>query len=161
MLHWVADNRATEIDHLPRALVHNDFQAKNLIIDRSRGARPVVSIIDIEQAVIETALYDLYFLLMLDDLGTGLGNWQAFEVAMRAYQEVRGKLTDNELLLLPNVLQAKAGLVAAWAANAYHPVEGSFLKRLENYFNAALECILFVNDQKDRMRLAVRQAMNM
>lgn len=158
LLEWIVGHRADDVDALPRALVHNDFQAKNVLVERARGAQPAVNVIDLEQAVVETALYDLYFLLLHDDLGNGLGNWSAFTTAMGEYQASTGPLTDEEIQLLPNVLQAKAAGVAAWALGEQESVPESHRTRVRSYFTAALEAIVFINDHKDRIRDAVREA---
>lgn len=141
---------ASAIDDLPATLVHGDFQAKNVLVSRSAGADAGIAIIDCEHASHRSRLTDLYFALMGDDTGRLLGDWAAFETSLRTYQRYAGKLSSDELALLPAAIQIRAGGIATWLSQLRRSGGGD--ATAERFLRSATRCIEFVHKHDDRIR---------
>lgn len=111
---WRSD-RLEALEALPTALIHGDWQAKNLLLCRDSRGREGVHVLDSESCRVFPRLFDLYFLLSWDDVCSG---WRRPDLAMERlgqYAESAGGLTHQEQQGLPDLLRIKAWSNVVWS----------------------------------------------
>ncbi|MEB3335479.1 MAG: phosphotransferase [Cyanobacteriota bacterium] len=111
---WRSD-RLEALEALPTALIHGDWQAKNLLLSGDAQGRDRVHVLDSESCRVFPRLFDLYFLLSWDDVCSG---WQRPDLAMERlgqYVESAGGLTDEERQSLPDFFRIKAWSIVVWS----------------------------------------------
>jgi Ser/Thr protein kinase RdoA (MazF antagonist) len=111
---WRSD-RLEALEALPTALIHGDWQAKNLLLCGDWQGRERVHVLDTESCRVFPRLFDLYFLLSWDDVCSG---WHRSDLAMERlgqYVECAGGLTHQEQQSLPDVLRIKAWSTVVWS----------------------------------------------
>lgn len=113
--------RLAALDALPRCLIHGDWQPRNLLLGTPPGAKGVVHVLDSESCRMLPRLFDVYFLLAWDDLGTGWRRPRQALGRLRRYLACSGGLQPQERALLPDLLVLKALSNAAWACEGTHP----------------------------------------
>ena len=151
-MNWLLDHRADDIDRLPFTYTHNDFQPRNVLIrERPRGD-PVVRVVDAESGSWQSRLYDLYYLLFGSDTISFGGDLDPFSANMQAYVRTGGPLNKEEERLLPDVLQCKAAMIAAWAFRALSESPPKKQGLLQGYFETALGCIGVIDDRSVAIR---------
>lgn len=113
--------RLATLDALPRHLIHGDWQPRNLLLGTPPGATGVVHVLDSESCRMLPRLFDVYFLLAWDDLGTGWRRPRQALGRLRRYLASSGGLLSQERALLPDLLVLKALSNAAWACEGPAP----------------------------------------
>jgi hypothetical protein len=113
--------RLAALDALPRRLIHGDWQPRNLLLGTPPGAKGVVHVLDSESCRMLPRLFDVYFLLAWDDLGTGWRRPRQALGRLRRYLACSGGLQPQERTLLPDLLVLKALSNVAWACEGPHP----------------------------------------
>jgi hypothetical protein len=117
----LVQQRLPALDALPRSLIHGDWQPRNLLLGAAPGVRGLVHVLDSESCRRLPRLFDVYFLLAWDDLGSGWRKPRHALGRLRRYLACSGGLQPQERPLLPDLLVLKALSNAAWACEGPHP----------------------------------------
>lgn len=168
----VLRDRIVKIDALPKSTVHNDFQAKNLLIDaRTRE----ITVIDVDTAVEQTRLWDLVFLLIgsdemhfatavspLESPDQLLEDWRSSVAHYARSCGPGGAFTTggdgSEVHLAPNVLQIRMAHVMVHFMHRSNVREGAEGHEATRLFKLAIEVWVWVFRHKDQIRKILLEA---
>jgi hypothetical protein len=157
VLRGILQDHGAEIDALPKSLGTGDLQSKNLLVgDSSAGTvshlRDTPTLINCEILVPIAKLWDLLWLLIVDDRCSGLDSpsWSyEFAAALRVYLSHSGQsFSEAECLHFPAIVQAKIAQVSA-AANGHwcpHDVAIRQIKLVQEHREALQRILRAAND---------------
>ena len=169
----VLRDRIVKIEALPKSTVHNDFQAKNMLIDaRTRE----ITVIDVDTAVEQTRLWDLVFLLvgsdemrfvtaasplespsqLLDDWRDSVAHYARSCGPGGAF--TRGGDGSDEVHLAPNVLQIRVAHIMVHFMHRSNVSRGEEGHEATRLFKLAIEVWIWVFRQKDQIRKIILDA---
>ena len=145
-----ADSPSKRLDLAPRQFVHNDFNARNIIVD-TQDETQVTGVIDFGDAVHTARVADV----AVGVIGQ-LSAFESAEIAMRAfieaYQEI-SPLDADEILLLPWLVAGRIVqnvILTSWYRSR-HPDEQHFVAFGPDFFSWRIEfakhlCVLARNN---------------
>ncbi len=147
--------RANRMDALPKYPSTGDIQSKNIMQAENHS----LFLIDHETIVPLSRMWDIYWLLVLDDFGSGVKDtgflegeqnlkptWAIeFASALQCYMSYcKIPFTEEEVFLFHNMCQIKAGMVAS--------VSGLFGDRAEEAKSSCLAIVNGLHNNKDVLR---------
>ena len=153
-LEYILKDRIPRINSLPTILIHNDFQVKNILFDKKNQSK--LTVIDIDTAVIACRSWDFLFLLLGSDqcefyTSSAADILSKLKDSLEIYVKAcKTPLTEEEIFLLPNILQIRLAHIASFFA--YN------IARNDSFFMKILEAWFLVFEEREAIRSSAKRA---